>query len=152
MRIIISFFVLISAFLSFSQRVSFEDPDLTFSFKKPKSWQVIDTGYEVKVFPSVKDSSSTYLIITYFEDAQPFGAFNIGQSAKTQELVKTLDFKIAKVSAKYSTQISEGLLKTNYRFYKLGQRFELRTSHLQMNNRKAARALKRMIRSIRVVE
>lgn len=150
MRIIISFFLLASAFLSFSQRVSFEDPDLTFSFKKPKNWQMIDNGYEVKVYPSAKDSSSTYFTITYFEDAKPSGEFNLGQHEEALKSARPLNFKIAGVPAKYASRNDKERIITRYQFYKFGQRFELKTSFSETNKSKNERVFKRMIRSVKV--
>jgi len=71
MRLSISFFVLMYSMNGLAQRVSFEDPGLTFSFKKPKDWVVVDDGYEIKVSPFMRDTSHTYLTMTYFEYPEP---------------------------------------------------------------------------------
>ncbi|MEQ9022242.1 MAG: hypothetical protein RLN82_05720, partial [Pseudomonadales bacterium] len=74
MRSIISLLLLSAiSFSGFAQRVTFNDPDLTFSFKKPKDWQVFDDGYVVKISPSAQDTANIYFSFTYFESAQPIG-------------------------------------------------------------------------------
>lgn len=71
MRHSISLLIFLYSFASFSQRASFEDPGLTFSFKKPKNWVLVDDGYEIKVSPYMRDTSHTYLTLTYFEYPEP---------------------------------------------------------------------------------
>lgn len=71
MRITISLFVFCCSLCSFSQRMTFEDPGLTFSLKKPKHWVMVDDGYEIKYSPLMRDTAYTYLTLTYFEHPQP---------------------------------------------------------------------------------
>ena len=71
MRIITSL-LLVSCISSINaQRVKFQDPELRFSFKKPSSWEIFDNGYIIKASPSVKDTSTIYLTITYFTPPKP---------------------------------------------------------------------------------
>ena len=72
MRSIISLLALLAASFCIAQRISFEDPQLTFSIKKPKNWEVIDNGYVIKLTPSHQDSTTTFITFTYFEQATPF--------------------------------------------------------------------------------
>ncbi|WP_436517442.1 hypothetical protein [Ekhidna sp. To15] len=147
MRITISLFLLVSTLFSFSQRVTFEDPDLTFSFKKPKNWEVFDDGYLVKVSPSSKDSADIYFTITYFENAQPFGEL---PSAERADKTKDADFtetKIDGVIAKQREKMNGEYILHAYSFMKYGQRFEIKTSTQGANN---GRIIRRIIRSIQI--
>ena len=71
MRIITSLLILVYSFSSVSQRVSFEDPGLNFSFKKPKDWVMVDDGYVIKVAPFMEVIDHTYLTLTYFDYPEP---------------------------------------------------------------------------------
>ena len=147
MRNTISLFLLLSALSTFAQRVSFEDPDLTFSFKKPKNWQVFDDGYVVKVSPSAADSATIYFTITYFENAQPFGLFS---NARPADSPKVLDFetiKIAGKEAKVRKWVEGKAYLHAYTFRKYGQHFQLKTATLDPQNQ---RIFRRIIKSIKV--
>lgn len=148
MRITISLILLFSCFFAFSQRVSFEDPDLTFSFVKPKKWEVFDDGYVVKVSPSAQDSASTYFTITYFEDAQSFGLFpNAGTKNKISN--SSSKIKIDGEPAKAEIKMINGSHKGSYTFMKYGQRFELKTATTQ---KRQNRVFRKIIRSIRITK
>ena len=150
MRIIISLLLIFSTILTFSQRVSFEDPDLTFSFKKPKSWQVFDDGYVVKVSPSVADSASIYFTITYFENAQPFGSWPTATPAsKTSENTDFTTVKIAGENARKFEESIESLSLNRYQFTKYGQQFVLKTSS---TSPKTNRIFRKIIRSIKILK
>ena len=71
MRISISISILIVTISAFGQRVIFEDPELTFSFKKPKDWVMLDDGYEIKIAPVMADIHQTYLTVTYYDYPEP---------------------------------------------------------------------------------
>ena len=71
LRSTIVLLMILSYCSSMAQRVSFEDPGLTFSFKKPKDWVVVDDGYVIKVSPFMRDTATTYLTMTYFDYPEP---------------------------------------------------------------------------------
>lgn len=147
MRNTISLVLLISSFFSFSQRISFEDPDLTFSFKKPKNWEVFDDGYVVKVSPSARDTANIYFAITYFENAQPFGIFSNVTPAGDEDGIIFNALKIAGSDAKNRQEIEDKTFLNSYTFRKYNQRFELKTS---TTNPKDQRIFRRIIKSIKV--
>lgn len=149
MRITISLLLIFSSLFTFSQRVSFEDPDLTFSFKKPKSWQVFDDGYVVKVSPSARDSANTYFTITYFENAQPYGLLPTATPASSTKAADFNTVKIAGESAKQFEESAKNEYLNKYQFTKYGQRFEIKTSSTYP---KANRTFRKIIRSIRIVK
>ena len=86
MRSLTSLFIILCCFSSFGQRMTFEDPGLTFSFKKPKDWVVVDDGYEIKVSPFMRDTAHTYLSMTYFDYPEP-----ISNEAGTHFAVITIE-------------------------------------------------------------
>ncbi|MEQ9465874.1 MAG: hypothetical protein RLN88_00600 [Ekhidna sp.] len=139
--------------ISFSQRITFNDPDLSFSFKKPKDWQVFDDGLVVKVSPSAADSSRTYFSITYFEDAEPFGEFPLveSQPETPPENLTPYPKKIAGQDAKYQENNSNELSAT-YVFYTFGQRFLIVTVQSLPEDQAVSQAFNRMIRSIKVTD
>ncbi len=71
MRILTSLLIVLCALSAFCQRVSFEDPGLTFSFKKPRDWVMVDDGYEIRVSPFMRDTAHTFLTMTYFDYPEP---------------------------------------------------------------------------------
>lgn len=71
MRILISLFSISIFFSTHAQRMTFEDPGLNFSVKKPKHWVLIDDGYVVKISPYMSDTAYTFLTLTYFEHSKP---------------------------------------------------------------------------------
>ncbi|MEO9871072.1 hypothetical protein [Ekhidna sp.] len=154
MKSIISLLLITVSFAALSQRVQFEDPDLTFSFKKPKGWEVFDDGYLVKVSPSINDSSRNYFTITYFEDSQPFGGVNLLHSATALQqekgAYKTTGIKIDGVQAKYSEQKNKNTLVRLYTFYKYDQRFEIYTSIFPSDNSTISRKTRKIVRSIQI--
>lgn len=153
MRNTISLLLFLLSFYALGQRVSFEDPDLTFSFKKPKNWHVFDDGYVVKVAPSVKDSASTYFSITYFEDAQPSRDIQFADSIDSTSNPCLGKTKIAGVLTKYCVETTSNAIQTQYHFTKYGQRFELVT--LQPSPIKDPRNIvvfNHIIRSIRIAK
>ncbi len=151
MRSTISLLLISISIVGFSQRVSFEDPDLTFSFKKPKTWQVFDDGYSVKVAPSASDSSHTFLSITYFEDARPLGG--IGSFSKsTGRQATTYTRKIDGVAATFEIHKTKNIEKRIYHFYKYNQRFEVITSLPGKTALRNHRTIKNIIRSIRIMK
>lgn len=147
MRISISLILLIVSIPTFSQRVTFEDPDLTFSFKKPKKWQVFDDGYVVKVSPSAKDSAQVYFTITYFENAQPVGLFPSAQPANSVEEVIFEKIKIDGEYARRSEKSENDTHQQHYTFMKYGQRFEINTS---AQSEETNRIFRKIIRSIQI--
>ena len=149
MRNTISALLLCVSFGCFSQRVSFNDPDLTFSFKKPKSWQVFDDGYLVKVAPSAVDSSDVYFSITYFEDAKPLDG--LGFPSDTNKQDSTGQFtKIDKIQATYFVEKNARSELKKFHFYKKGQRFEVETKH-KPENKDQNHTLWKMVKSIKVI-
>ena len=150
MRNTISLLLLFLTISGFGQRMTFEDPDLTFSFKKPKNWQVFDDGYVVKVSPSVKDSADTYFSITYFEDAQPFGESLFADAGENQSN-ESGTAKITGETAIYHKKTETGLIHTSYTFKKYDQRFEIITMQpAPIKNPRNLEIFKRIIRSIRI--
>ncbi|MEO1254798.1 MAG: hypothetical protein AAFY41_07935 [Bacteroidota bacterium] len=150
MRPITSGLLIIISVACFSQRVYFEDPDLTFSFKKPKNWQVFDNGYVVKVAPSVSDSAHTYFSITYFESPKPWGEWGFETTPNTDIKTERSNLKIASENATYKTDDTEGMIIRNYSFNKYNQRFEIIVSAKRQSFKKLNRVYKRIIRSTRV--
>lgn len=147
MRIITSLLIIFISQTSFSQRVEFEDPDLTFSFKKPKGWEVFDDGYVVKVSPSAKDSASTYFTITYFENAQPYGSFPTAELADETLTPSTQTYQIAKEETKLREKREGDQQVKLYSFMKYGQRFEIKTASSSEVNE---RFFQKIIRSIKI--
>lgn len=152
MRSLTSLVFLLVCSFGFSQRVSFNDPDLTFSFKKPKGWEVFDDGYSVKTSPSAADSSSLFFSITYFEGAQPFGELTIGlTSADAMTDATNKSFKIAGENAKSRTIKKGSGVAIDYTFSKMGQRFEI-TTLSPLGDTKSERFLKKIVKSIQVTK
>lgn len=127
MRIITSLLIFSISLASYCQRVEFKDPDLTFSFKKPKGWEVFDDGYVVKVSPSAQDSASIYFSITYFENAEPYGSFPTVQPADDNFEPSTETLQIAKETADLRKKNENDWQIRLYSFMKYGQRFEIKT-------------------------
>ena len=152
MRSIISALITIMSLVTLAQRVTFNDPDLTFSFKKPKSWEVFDDGYSVKASPSAADSSNFFFSITYFESPTPAGEMTIGLTS-SDEFSPDGDasFKIGGEKATYQRIIKDNKQSTLYRFYKLGQRFEV-TVVSNSSYKKGTKTLRKIIKSIRIEE
>ncbi|WP_462248072.1 hypothetical protein [Ekhidna sp.] len=149
MRIITSLFILVLSNIAYSQRLSFEDPDLTFSFEKPKEWEVYDDGYVVKVSPSVLDSANIYFTITYFEDAQGFGLFPNKEHIEVDNKQKSSTLKIDGKTAKVGEEKKDGSNLSTYTFMKYGQRFELKTSSTK---KKQKRIFRKIISSIQITK
>ena len=152
MRIIISVIICLYTLSINAQRVEFNDPDLTFSFVKPKEWSLFDDGYRVLVSPSVKDSSNIYFSITYFEKPQPqeLGLEEdlIIEEEFEQELVN-VNFKIAKVEAQTYMQADAQGEKKVYIFEKFNHRFYIYTAENDSKNSFDG-VFKRILKSIRV--
>ncbi len=149
MRSIISLVLLSISLNVFSQRISFEDPDLTFSFKKPKNWEVFDDGYVVKLSPSVQDSANFFLTFTYFEDAQAVGFITNTASVNSSEEKEFSKTKIAGEIAKVAKELNGSKSLNSYTFMKYGQRFEITTNSSSLNSN---RVFRKIIRSIRVTK
>ncbi len=149
MKNIISLLLFFTSIGCFSQRLSFDDPDLTFSFKKPKRWEVFDDGYLVKISPSTLDSADTFFSFTYFEDAKPFDG--MGSALGSTNDLKKHSIKIDKVQASYT--ISQNAKKEirEYQFYKKGQRFVVKTGKI-MENKSTSRSLEKLVKSIRITD
>lgn len=153
MRNTISLLLILISISALSQRVSFDDPDLTFSFKKPKNWQVFDDGYYVKVSPSVTDSSSTYFTITYFENPEPYGndlSLGLGDPNSVDNL-EIASFTIVKETVKLEELVEANSKQTTYFFSKYGQNFVVKTS-VPKDQKKTNRLILKMIRSILVTQ
>ena len=160
MRSIISllaFFFSVS--IAISQRVSFDDPDLTFSFKKPKDWQLFDDGYYVKLSPSVEDTAHTYFTITYFETPKPIGSYNeVPQAELTDQTtsqpsdkkkVKIGQYHLSTWTSSFDLKDQSCLLR-KYQFDHLGQSWEIVTSSPKSNTQKLDKLYKRIIKSLRI--
>ncbi|MEO9482065.1 MAG: hypothetical protein ABJG47_01380 [Ekhidna sp.] len=149
MRIIISLIFLLVTLTSFSQRISFEDPDLVFSFEKPKKWEVFDDGYVVKVSPSEKDTASTYFTITYFEDAESFGFFPRTEPAINPHDIASPKINIDGEVASLVEKKQDNSFLNTYTFQKYGQRFEIKTLAASP---KTKRIFRKIIRSLRITK
>ncbi|WP_420318068.1 hypothetical protein [Ekhidna sp.] len=162
MRTIISFFLIttVTSFLV-AQRLKFNDPDLSFSLKKPKSWQVFDNGYVVKLSPSANDTSSIYFTITYFEDASPLGGNETLQIIQPKEYVITElptpnTIKIGKYQLQTGT--TRAFINDNYYhqqryiFNNNGQRWEIITSARESEKKELEKIFNRMIKSLKITE
>lgn len=149
MRSIISLVIISISLNAFSQRISFEDPDLTFSLKKPKNWEVFDDGYVVKLSPSKQDSANFFLTFTYFEDAQAVGFITNTDSVNSYKEKETSHTKIAGEAAKIVKELNGGKLLISYTFMKYGQRFEIKTNSSSLNSN---RIFRKIIRSIRITK
>ncbi|WP_370089800.1 hypothetical protein [Ekhidna sp.] len=149
MRIIISLTLLLLIVSASAQRVTFDDPDLTFSIKKPKGWEVFDDGYVVKVSPSMQDTASTYFSITYFEGAQPYGEIIFEEQLQLDiKPAPTGKTKIAGEPASYFEAIDEKSATIIYTFSKYNQRFELVTKSPITSEH--SRQLNSLVRSVKV--
>jgi hypothetical protein len=69
-----------------AQRVSFDDPDLTFSFKKSKKWKMVDDGLNISIYPKKPTEEIQQINITYFENAS-------GESFEDVSLADNIKFK-----------------------------------------------------------
>ena len=146
-------FLLLITSLS-AQRITFNDPDLSFSFKKPKNWQVFDDGLVVKVSPSATDSAHTYFSITYFEDAEPFGGFPSveSQPGTPSEDLTPYSKKIAGKEANYQRVRGSNEQSATYVFHTFGQRFRIMTVQPLPEDAGITQAFNRMIRSLKVTD
>lgn len=143
MRILL-YFLILSSFNAFSQRVEFNDPDLTFGFVKPTGWKVKD-DLVVMMVPADQsfESSSTFFSITYFEEPeQPEGSDLPLEKSEIEPSIP-LDLKEFKASeigriyianevalwaSYYHTQNGKRIKAISYVFKKLNQRFEITIS------------------------
>ncbi|SNT12897.1 hypothetical protein SAMN05421640_2408 [Ekhidna lutea] len=149
MRSIISLLILSISFGLLAQRVAFEDPDLSFSFKKPKGWEVVDDGYVVKVSPSIADTSTTCFAITYFESPKPVGDIPLDLQLQIDSTeTPTSKTKIAGEEANWFEETSENFISRHYTFFKFNQRFEITIKYPIES--KYDKKLKSIIRSIKV--
>ncbi|WP_425392530.1 hypothetical protein [Ekhidna sp.] len=162
MRTIISLLLLfVFHFFAVGQRVSYDDPDLTFSFKKPKNWEVFDNGYVVKLSPSVHDTSNTYFTITYFEDASPLGV------SKAPEIMQPEDYTVTELPTPNVVEVGKYELQTGttraiihqesyhqqrYLFNNYNQRWEIITSAPESEKKKYEVIFKRVIKSLRITQ
>lgn len=164
MRTTISLVLLLFYLTASSQRVSFDDPDLNFSFKKPRSWELIDDGYVVKISPTLQDTAELFMTITYFEAPSLFG------TSTNPDLPQVIPFdspnedygtvkdegtiQINKVQAQYSTtHITKGSMMIeirNYQFSKLGQSWELVTSSPTDVSKSSSKQFNRILKSLRI--
>jgi len=138
-----------------AQRITFEDPGLTFSLKKPKGWEVFDNGYVVLISPSAKDTATTFFSITYFEDAKP-----IGDSYVESDLIQVQEqkpknlqpnpFRIAKEESAFKEESIDEYLRTTYTFTKFDQQFFIITNQVSATDNKRQINFRRMLKSIRV--
>lgn len=151
MRIIISLALFFMVLSVPAQRVSFDDPDLTFSFKKPKGWQVFDDGYVVKVAPSESDTAIIYFSITYFEDARPKSETDLDflHDGSNDESRPTQPIKIAGTDGQFFFEEKANSVSAEYYFKKLGQRFEIFTLH-PSEDREMEKTLRKIVRSVKV--
>lgn len=148
MRIFASLIMLFLATQCVAQTIVFEDPDLTFSIKKPKKWQVFDDGYVVKLSPSVSDSATLYVSLTYFEAPKVYDLFDSfeGDSKETEE--KTVRLKKLDVSQEDTS--TDDLIKSKYTFRVFGQEFLIRTSAPAPLRPKQRKVFRKIVRSVRI--
>ena len=165
MRTIISVLVLLYAFTSLSQRVSFEDPGLAFSFFKPKDWVMVDDGYYIKISPVMRDTANTYLTITYFEPPVPesnaagthFTVIEVDSPAKnefasymhSEDGVSILGFDVRPKRSLTEKQ-DIPLERRFYDFYRQNKNWEIITSAHADEFNKYNRTFKKILKSIRI--
>lgn len=161
MRSLISSWFLIITFTSFSQRVTFDDPDLSFSFKKPKNWQIVDDGYVIKIAPTFADTATTYLSLTYFEDPAPLNELSSEGMAvhlpeyQLQEIpfgeeVNLGTYLTRMTSTRLLTDDDVSLIQKMYRFKDHGQQWEIITSY-KASERKMNHTFEKVIKSLKIV-
>lgn len=157
MRSTISLLVFIVSISSaFSQRITFDDPDLTFSFKKPKGWEVFDNGYVVKISPSAVDTADIYFTITYFESPTPIGSFSEIietplpdrplEEAAPQKIVNIGQYQL-KMESRKAIKEGTSFIQRKYQFDHLGQSWEITTCTPES---KVQKLFKKMIKSLRI--
>lgn len=157
---------LFQVFILFSQQVSFNDPDLTFSFKKPKNWKVFDDGYVIKVSPSAADTSTIYLSLTYFSSPKPMGGYVSGESPESLKNV-SLTTNIESQTAKHGpsekimgqevqskeyiqNQDGENLNIRVYTFQEANQQWEILTSAPKDERKKSNKEFRKIMRTLRI--
>ena len=164
MRTTISLLILLCSLPVFCQRISFEDPGLTFSFKKPKNWVLVDDGYEIRVSPFMRDTAHTFLTMTYFDYPEPISNdvgthFVITIESETKE-----DFKdhmwsddhmvICKKKVLWKKRLfssSDVLIEQRFYDFDLQQKnWEIVTSVPSEEFKKYQRKFKGIIRSFRI--
>lgn len=167
MRTIIRLFVLVLATSSMAQRVEFNDPDLTFSFKKPKSWELIDDGYVVKVSPTVADTASIYVSFTYFQSPSAIDYTMLEADTEVPTLIpmNSVDeynnhpesgekIKIAKEEGRWSaTEVMENGIVYVRRIYHVstyGQRWDIVSNVPKADVSAYNRTFSRIIKSLKV--
>ena len=110
------FFFLIFLFhilISFSQRVSFNDPDLSFSFKKPSKWELVDDGFNISMYPRNPVEEIQQINITYFEAASE-------ESFDVAPLIKIIEFRQDLLEAnKLGYKSIESIKKSDYKDFEL---------------------------------
>ena len=132
--ILVGFFFTASA-----QRVKFQDPDLKFSFRKPKSWQTFDNQYVIKISPSAKDTSTIYLCSTYFAPPMPMdGILNEDISAllptasvanRFADISESNEYiRLFKRKVKWKSKTVDHILFKFYQTTYLGQKWEVVTA------------------------
>lgn len=148
-----------------AQRLNFEDPELTFSIKKPKDWILIDDGYVVKFSPTKKDTANIYITFTYFEapsainyevemDTDVPVVIPFGQSDEYGVIPNDGNkIKIAGEEGSWSeTNVeSNGTIFTRriYHFTQYGQRWDIVTNAPESEMKKYQRYFKKVIKSLR---
>ncbi|MEM0941705.1 MAG: hypothetical protein AAGI25_18245 [Bacteroidota bacterium] len=165
MRVTIGLMVLLYSTDLLSQRVSFEDPELIFSFKKPKHWVIIDNEYVIKLSPSLRDTSFTYLTITYFapperinEETQSYFVLvdpeTPAKSAfksymHSDDPVKILGFKVRPKRA-LITKKEIPLERRFYDFHRVDKNWEVVTSAPTHQYKKHHKEYKSILKSLRI--
>lgn len=161
MRSLISSWFLIITITSFSQRVTFDDPDLSFSFKKPKNWQIVDDGYVIKIAPDLADTAITYLSLTYFQNPAPLNEM-LGEGLAVQLPESSLQeipfgkevnlgpYLTHMTSTRLLTDDDESLIQKMYRFKDHGQQWEIITSY-KASERKMNHTFEKVIKSLKIV-
>lgn len=167
MQTIIRLFVLLLATSSLAQRVEFNDPDLTFSFKKPKSWELIDDGYVVKVSPTVADTASIYVSFTYFQSPSAIDYTMLEADTEVPTLIpmNSVDeynnhpesgekIKIAKEEGRWSaTEVTENGIVYVRRIYHIttyGQRWDIVTNVPKKEENAYHKKLLSIVKSLKV--
>jgi len=166
MRTILLALAFLSSLEVCSQRVTFQDPDLSFSFKKPKNWEFFDNGYVIKVSPSAADSSTTYLTLTYFSSPKPMGGYGANEFPESLNTVNPADNigsqpekngpseKILgnDVQSREFIQDQEGedLKVRTYTFREAGQQWEIIASAPKGEGKKFNKVFRKIMRSLRI--
>lgn len=149
----------LTAAYSQAQKTTIEDPDITFSFKKPKGWTLKDDGYYLNLYAPAADTDSLdYISFTYYE--LPSGTTEANevmlQRADTKEpnyrLISTENIQLKKTAASIEEYLHDSemtqLLICEFDLHQ--QLFECRLKTFGSENGASKKAFKQFLKSLNV--